>query len=641
MQKLRRITLWAAGAVLLAAAACNRSDADETPNTAYEPMTVVLGCPETGAGIESRTELAGDGFAVHWTPGDKIGLWARESGAAAFLADVQNEEFRFDYFSPSRTRAGFTGIIYTPEASFTAPAYDYFALTPRPDAEQLEGTVATYTIPDVQSGDYETAFDIMTAQCLAAAPLKAGDNNPTILLNFEHHIHLLKFTIPANNLGEPVSGIELTFPETKPVAGAIRVDAAGETDDDLSGLTKNVMQIDFREPKDAGDTFYVAVAPVAFDQDETIAIRCQGSTGESSVEYTFPAARSFRAGHATPIALYVPQMTHAYTTVRFLVRDDASDNRFGVNTLGERVQTVTLTGDPGLFSNMARVSPALYITASEEGDRLTLTVPTEEQEPGFNGSYEVTYKLRRSERCPLENRVFEVCYESERAEIKSDDYGSVTVEVPAIEWHTTGDANTCPLEIPYLYEEDFSQIGNVSSNDNPGSLSGYGSKAPTVGFLPGWSGARMGARANTAIRLAAYCGNWVLGSDECPARVDSAPFSHLKPGVSTTLSLQFDYGMERSRSLNQTVWIGRTDDPGATYESGATDGTFFDSFTINEANGDYTFPYTYPTSLGRESSIADCTQNTRLAIRTVPDSSPSATNVTLYLFVDNIKVSLK
>ena len=62
--------VWLLWGGLLGAAACSEGNTEEMPRPERHPDTVIIGCAETGAGIETRTALGEDGLAVQGESGD-------------------------------------------------------------------------------------------------------------------------------------------------------------------------------------------------------------------------------------------------------------------------------------------------------------------------------------------------------------------------------------------------------------------------------------------------------------------------------------------------------------------------------------------------------------------------------------------
>ncbi len=553
------------GLMVWGAVACSKNET-ETAVPVAEPETVVIGCSgAAGADVDVRTQLDDDGLSVCWMSGDEIRLWARESGATEFLTGVQNVPFRFDYYSPLWSRAGFTGTISGVESTFdTTKKYDYFAVSPAPAEGAVNGTRVTYTIPAEQTGEFDGRYDIMTAEPLPdAAGLQAGDNNPSINLVFHHHIHLLRFTIPSNNLGEPVRAVELTFPTA--VVGQLTVDATDPTVNELTALTDDAdsgqkVMIEFPkgQERDVRDTFYAMIAPVSFERGGTIAMRIIGTTGETSVD--LPIAdknergddkvnQTLRANGSTHIKLNVPAKNTFYTVLKFTVTDGAGG--MGENTLGERLQVVRLKGGAGAFTD-AVPSDEYRVVAADDGKTLECIVSDDS-----DGEYEVIFvseKLSGS-KCPwpvwdrsraISGQTLEVEYESESAWIRSIPNYSTVQTNKAISFDSD---NKCSIDlsIPYLFEEDFSKANGLDVNGTDNKKEQGGSKLDKKYFLyEGWTGNQVAGYLNDSasnrpncieIKTRVEATGLITGLYN--GRLDSAPMKYLK-GTSN-LQVQFDY----------------------------------------------------------------------------------------------------
>lgn len=563
MSLFQRITIcFIAGCMV----ACGKRDADLVAPIA-EPEAVVIGCAIGGADIEVRTQIDDD-LSVRWLSGDEIRLWAREHGAADFLTDVRNVPFRFDYYSPQWSRAGFTGtIVGGVSASFSSEkSYDYYAVSPAPVADSdVAGTLVTLDVPTVQSGAFDGSYDIMTAHQENAVALKKGDNNPSINLKFRHHVHVMKFSVPQNALGEKIRSVELTFPQ--PVTGRMTVDMSGVSADDLSGIDSDKVSVEFPkgEERDAGDTFFVTIAPAVFEAGSSIGMRIIGTTGETSVDYTFAAPKLCEAEHLTPVVLHVPAKNTFYTVVEFKVVDNdraehsGKPNLFGVNTLGERVHTVCLKGEPGAFANAVRMPEGC--SASADGSTLTCVVPGN---TAFDGVFELMFVSRKDadSKCPwskwdssaLSGKTLEVEYESESALIKSQEgWKPVQAVAPTIQ---DGRINTLSaLSVPYLFEEDFSGLtGSFHYDDNAdvGGTSHSGSNSAisldnydNSGMPVGWYGARCGGE-NGAVRICSRLECIVNVKGTYHGRIDAPNFVHIKLESQVKIKASFDYSIARN-----------------------------------------------------------------------------------------------
>jgi len=566
------------GLIACSAVACSKNDADNVVPIA-EPETVIIGCSgAVGADIDVRTQLADD-LSVRWVSGDEIRLWAREADVADFLTDVRNVPFRFDYYSPSWSRAGFKGTIGGVGSTFdTTKKYDYFAVSPAPASDaDVDGTRVTYTIPAVQTGEFNSGCDIMTAQLPAAAALLAGDNNPSINLVFHHHIHLLRFTIPTNALGEPVRAVELTFPSA--VVGPLTVDATGATADDFSALDDRTVKIEFPkgQEKDAGSMFYAMIAPVSFGSDAKIEMRIIGTTGETSADVPV-ADKTFAAERSTLVKLNVPAKNTFYTVLKFCVADNTRDdlksqpNLLGENTLGERVDTVRLKGGACAFSNAVRMTAGCSV--SDDGSVLTCVVP---DDPAFDGVYELSFVSRKDagSKCPYEawdssvisGRKLEVEYESASAWIRSiADYSTVQTEtLPTIDPARTEPYELGTLSIPYLFEEDFSKANGLDIHGTDNKKEQDGSNLDNRYFLyGGWTGNQVaGYTGYFEIKTRVEATLAISGLYN--GRLDSAPMRYWKNDSNKRLQVQFDYYHHAGSSAAYTrkMNYGTTETPEA------------------------------------------------------------------------------
>lgn len=633
-------------AVVCGAVACGKNGADSVAPVG-EPETVVIGC--AGAEIEVRTQIDDD-LSVRWTSGDEIRFWAREHGASAFLSEVRNIPFRFDYYSPKWSRAGFTGTIVGVTDVFDAgKQYDYYAVSPAPAAESdVNGTWVAYTVPDVQDGAFDGRCDILTARLEQAPALQKGDNNPAVDLKFTHHLHAMKFTVPQNALGEKISAIELTFP--RPVVGRMVVDMAGEAADDFSGLDRNKLTIEFPkgEEKDAGDTFFAMVAPIAFESGEQIEMRIIGMTGETSVDYTFARPTAFVAEHLTPVLLYVPAMNTYYTVVEFSVVDNdraehaGKANLFGVNTLGERVQTVRLKGEAGAFANAVRMSNGCSV--SDDGSVLTYAVPAD-----GDGVCTLSFVSEKSadSKCPwekwnsraLSGKMLDVEYESANALIQSQNgRKAAAVTVPTIQHRMT---NSLALSVPYFFEEDFCNCDGLDINGTNSSHNATGEELNDTMFIcSGWTGNQVAGYAGyfeiktrvESTRIAAGLYN---------GRLDSAPMKYWKNDNERKLRLavRFDYYHHAGSSANYT----RTMNYGTTETQGAIQAYY--SATVFSRGGNHVSGLSLPLSVDNGGTVNDwiienATNATRLSWELEVTGNPETGNHNHVLRLSNLKVSI-
>lgn len=681
MQTLRYIARRILSATLLLTTACNRSEVDSEPvqpQPAGKPVSVTIGCAGLGVEVESRTEMGGDGLSVNWISGDEIRLWAREAQADSFLEGIQGIPFRFSYYGPTKAQAGFSGMAdLTPFDE--AKQYDYFAIWAQTLEPTGEGTRYACTIPEVQNGTFDTQCDILTAAQLGGPALHPGEDNPYILLQFEHHIHLLNLEIPKLDWAadEKVRAVELIFPGNS-VTGTITIDATGAQPDDLSGLNSNRVLIEFPkgEEKVSGDTFCAVIAPVTLT-DGAIRLRIYGYTGYTEVDTEVLADRTFAASHATPMKLFVGPMTTTFDTFTLQIPvvdnyrpETAGENRFGVQTLGEQVQTIRLRGDgatAGLlgkgfnWSGCTIAEDTLEATVDPEAARSNGEVVCSAMFVLNNASYAAVYPWPEELVDPAQvaGADLQVEFESERAWVKSQQYTiggtdyTTRVVVPLPQSLVPGTIRL-ELRVPYLFEEDFSTVTSFESDSEYGTSSTGNGKSYGP-FLNGWSGGRIGGRAGTAVRLAARRETSV----RYHARMDSAPIANLKAGVTATVQVQYDYGMDKwggglfsnSRSggadVGQTVYYGGTanlsvlSNGETTFTTQVGTKTFSSNDILNEGNsGNGESGYNNISHKNETFLLPNCSNTMRLTWRAEVENKAGANNNTCWFYIDNVKVKL-
>lgn len=604
---------WTTLLLLPLLAACSKAPEDAT-DPAAQTIEVAIGSgPRLDITTQSatRTTLDEEGTQVKWQTGDQLALWAVNSASQRV---IEAATFHLYHYNASYNSASFRGSI----PALDEDTYSYYAVSPVPAA--TDGLQASYDIPAVQDGTFHGEWDVMVAKPVTGEALREhdrkdangiSDNSDIVNLQFVHKIHVLKITLPKNDLGEPITEIELTFPTA--VTGRLTVDASNpEADATLSGGSKT-LTLRFAEPKDAGDVVYAMIAPVTLDEGQQISILALGESSESESRTFAPASadRTFAAGHTTPINYNVPGLGRMFTRLNFRL-DEA-----GANTLGEEIDTFTVTAPEGWVFEDGTRSRTFQVSGT--------------------GDYLVRFRDYPNQ--TAETSGFQVTYDSEHALLTE------TFTLPAVTPETLN--QVAAFRVPYLFEEDFSGIYGYSDHDNAGH--GWTSDTTTGAIdlgsqnLAGWSGARTGAQANTSIRVCCRAQSVFGGSTlyRYHGRLDSAPLANLKAGTTANVRVTFNYGGGRSGNskfsplaacgytTTQGVINSQQDRNQNWYISGAQvipDLGVNDSFT--------SLPYTM------EYTIPSCSNQHRLSWEVNSTGEASTTNANLWLYLDNIRVSI-
>ena len=301
----------------------------------------------------------------------------------------------------------------------------------------------------------------MVATPVTAQALVEGDNSDVVRFDFAHKVHVLKIRFAENRLAEPVTRLEIAFPQ--PVAGRLTVDAADAQAAPELTDGSNTLTLRFPEPleitSESQPVVYAVIAPVDIPADGRITLTAYGA-GSQSKPATLEG-RLFAEGHTTPLALHIPEADKVYTTLRLHLENT------GEETLGERIDSFTLSTDiEGVLFDNGTQSHTFAVTGA--------------------GDYDLPF-----EHFPeaLQGQTLTVAYESENALL----YRTVTLPATLNEGQVNEVAT--PLSVPYLLEESFDNVpgfdynaGNSTSATSSGSSTAK--QLSEYGMTEGWSGAR-------------------------------------------------------------------------------------------------------------------------------------------------------
>lgn len=535
---------------------------------------------------QSRTSIAENGLSTTWCNDDQIAVWASNGSSNVLNAQP------FAVYYAMGSYVEFTADINPMgDGNFT-----YYSTHPLPAS--ISGTTATFPIERLQQGSFDGSNDILVAY--PTTGLALDNEEAEVSLTFKHKMHSLRMFVPddVEGMGEPIRRVDITFPTQ--VVGNVSVDYTSATTPATLSNGSEVVSIEIPEGLSASSDSdrkyaYAIVFPATMNESDQITFTVRSDNYRSVQSF---GARSLSEGGSTPVRLTCTPDNR--TILRFTI---------GNNFLGEKPIKVTFT---------AAIGEAVADCA------------TTFDKYGY-------YDLDVTDLEGLAGQSITVTYESENAIV------SQALTLPN---YVAGRVTDITLTVPYLLYEDFSTVGDISSND--GYTGGFSTGTKDgVSFLNGWSGGRVGASAGTAIRIA--CRRET--SADYPARVDTAPLSGLKAGANVSVSWTFDYSMDRQEGgvaismplLGQYVYLGSTTTQGAiksgtnfyTSGIGGQDGSFPVNFYLNEVGGSYTTisnTYNYV--------MANCGSTTRLTWLTTNEHKAGTTNGTYWLYIDNVKVSI-
>ena len=581
---------------------CQSCGLDISPQE--RPVVVALGVGDASA---TKTSPDADFKRFDWDEGDKIAVWAKSSDGSYTL-----ENQPFNLYATTESPSPLAWFSSTLSSAMADGSYTYYMCYPLP--QSVSGTTATFTVPSEQDGDLSGGEDIIIsvpAQGGALQPI--GDNvilDQGFSVQMKHLLHFLRFYIPEgyNLLGEPIERIEFTMPQA--IAGTLSVDVTDASGASLSSGSTTTVKLSLNQSlsESTSDSKQYAAAAIfppkaAYTSADQMQVRILSTNKYADISYNL-SGRSFAAGHVTAVALK-PE-TVKYRSVLFTLSS---------NNLGEDLQKITVTLPTGV--NWPGTSSNTYTYTKSDGSLIKV---------GDSFSIEATEECNFT---ALSDQTVTVNYESENALL------SRSITLPDLNIVTNASIS---LDCPYLFFEDFSTVESFSSNDEYEKISSYGSKSAYT-FLDGWSAARAGAQAGTAIRIAA---RRETNAAHYPARADSPLLSGLKEGKKVNLDVQFNYSMGRQESSEkalsaQTVYLGYI----TTSENLKSDddtGTWASNFELDETTGSYD-----NINHLSQATLTDVQAPLRLSWRTVTKDASfwhSASNSTCWLYIDNIKVKI-
>lgn len=541
--------------------------------------------------VDQRTTIGEDGKTTHWEAGDKVALWARNSSGDYTLS---GSTFYLHHFSTDYNRAIFTATI--PEMA--EDTYDYMFCSPLP--KSTNGTKVTYTVSSTQDGTYQGEHDIMIATPVTAPALDDAATSE-FEVSMHHMMHALRITIPEgrNLFGYRFTRLEITFPI--PVVGDITLDVKNPDADPVYSNLSNTLVIENANGFDAGDTIWAFVLPGTVDG--TVSYSVKGENRRSVVN-DYPMSRNLQSGHVTPISMATPEL-YLYTV--FYIRIDE-------NFLGEDFNSFTVTDHNGnQLGSFMRNAENIY--------------PLE-----FFGEIDLSQH---------QNKDLTITFDSDHAIVTNTvNTGTIT---PYCEHYLE------PVDVPYLFEEDFSSVPSFGDgHDDPANGFNGDSKNYSSWFadhtsnarMAGWSGGRYGCSGGQSIRMCCRSETGLGSIKNYRGRVDSAPMSKIKSGVTTGLRVQFDYSAAtRSYLLSSgstLLKFGWTNSTGVIGPATNISNIVINGLEITDSSGSYTNVATHA-----DVKFTGASNATRLSWMSDTNAPGAlAGNANFWLYVDNIKVQI-
>lgn len=481
MKIFRKVIVWVAAAMVVSCAVDNDVHIPVTDRQQEAKFAIPVDA--------TRTMIGEDGKSTYWVAGDKLALWAKNSSGNFVAEGVQ---FMLHHFSTEYTKAYFSGNI----AEQVEDSYTYYMCYPTP--KKVEGTNVSYTLPAVQDGTYNGAYDIMVARAVEAGAITSSDQ-VEFGTTFLHQMHALKITVPekSSNFANRIYSLEITFPMA--VVGDITFDVTAPEAAPTYSNTSNTLVIKSDEGFAVGSDIWVFVLPGVVSGDVSYRVH---SLDQRSIVRSYPLERTFERGRVTPIKMAMPEYDK-YTVLNFSI---------GANNLGEDFNTFTL------YDNNRN---KMGVFERNVENRYTL-----EYEGEFDASV-------------FSDTNWTFVFDSENAVVEN------SVNLGTVKPYFQ--QNIAPVDVPYLLFQDFQSASESQSYGDNDYDKDDDRDQPGValsGTLAGWNAARFWIKPGAARINSRYQAVSALFTSDHYGRLDTPPLGNgtrgLKSGANVDVVISFD-----------------------------------------------------------------------------------------------------
>ena len=263
-----------------------------------------------------------------------------------------------------------------------------------------------------------------------------------------------------------------------------------------------------------------------------IKFRAFNHLGEpSQLISTTVSNRDFQAQHITPVNLTIPAPLQPIT---FTLQ--CPDNTSYPNFLGEKATEMHIYE-----------WPAGIVAEKVINNKINSSNGT--------GTFKMTFYYEAGElNTELPGKTLKVGFVSQHADVR---HNQVSITLPTT--LTTGGKYTLNFALPYLFYEDFNNVGSMENEFGGTDNKYYANDTHSLDdYLPdaGWTGNQITSTANTNITLKCRHEGTGVAYGNYSSRVDSAPIKRLN--VSTTIAVSFGYACNKSAEgyKNYVAYLG-------------------------------------------------------------------------------------
>lgn len=514
--QLNKLAIFICGLFSVAVISCSKNETEMIDAT---EQSIEVGF--SIATNNTRTSINEDGISTSWSEGDKVALWAVDDNGNYAL---NNQAFKLYFRDLPSIKAFFTTTL---GSAMSEGNYTYYATYPTP--KSINGTSATFSVPNVQDGAISNGAAVMVATPQQGNALSALTNIPGdyevsddgLSLQMNHVLHALRLYVPATKWGfaegEKVERIEISMPQA--IVGDITLDYTNPEAITSASNTSNSLSLILANPMEASTSAAeinhacASILPTtAFADGDQIEIKAYTAKQAARTTLSLQGRGAMLAGHITPVSLDCSNAVERHY-IRFI---------WNGNNLGEDVHTITLLTEAGneifKITDVASFVKAGYLD-------IDFTFEDKTYLKSIAGMNVV------------------VNYESAHALVSNKITMPSDLATPKC--HEIG------ITVPYLFFEDFSLLKGYDINGGNVSDKRQGGKnINDTFFYPGWTGEQTSGKAGTAIRIRARNETtWGLYN----GRVDAGAMTGLKSGASVKVTVSFDYNAVTEESADECL----------------------------------------------------------------------------------------
>ncbi len=341
--------------------------------------------------------------------------------------------------------------------------------------------------------------------------------------------------------------------------------------------SSNSIYVDFDQVISEAGYVWIFIAPTTMD-GEIEFVGYDSNNIPSEAITTSVTQREMAAGHITPITLTIPEDAHRSVVLQI---DE--------NNLGEDITSVTLTAPSGAYF---------------DNDLSEITVAA-----NADGDFEFRYSAARYDTAFRSGEIA-VSFESENCIIDSDPISLTDEDKYLVNYRT--------YNIPYLFEESFDGISST------GSFNGTDEETTVLdNLLPGlsyWQGAIYSYWAGSSVAVRTYyC--WWANNGTLILNLDGQ--TYLKEGKSVTVAIEFFADWKKNKFSTMYLKVYNSSDSESikmTSNSNASSSTITTEHTVE---------------------LSGCTSTSEIKWSTDASSGSGFTWGYDYIYMDNIKISIK